>query len=1100
MIIRYTSFVFFTSILIFSLPHELSSQERLMNSNDSKETKSMEVPKISPVDLSANKNRNKKFERRKKALLEISGRAYWDANENSTFEDTEDEGLGISLSLVDPGGEVTTFTTSDNGLYSFTYDGSVGNYTLMAVEPTIQACGNAGNMDFEFGVPDSGKFDFVFEEGMTFQQDFTFLTEKDSCNTITGRVFWDKNNNGIYDDSIDAGLQSNLTLLNNTIGSSVVHATDSDGFYSIVYNTGGYDYTLWLPQKPVVSVCNNSGTIELDFGNPDSSGYNFISEKGVALKQDFTFLGTDATCLEISGRAYWDKNEDNAFDMEEDEGLTLQLSLVDGSGATTTFTTSDNGLYSIVHNGSVGNYSLMAIEPLVQSCGNGEPINFEFGNPTDGKFDFVYEEGMTYEQDFTLLAAEDSCNNISGRVYWDKNDNGVYESSVDEGILTTLTLTNDLTGNAVEYLTDADGLYSVEYNTDAQSYRLKVNKPSISVCDDNIFMDLEYGSPDSASFAFLSQKGVMLEQDFTFLGADLPCLELDGRVYWDKNNNNVFDGEDEGVTVSLSLADDMGGSNTFTTTDNGLYSIVTNGSIGNYSLMVIDPMVLNCEGTGFLDVDFGNPEDGALEFVLQNDTAIQQDFTLLADDEECKLSSGRVYLDLNENGVFDNGEEGIEGAKIFTVPSGYSAFTDANGVYTFSFSSDRVEEIGIDISGLSHSCGLLFNNTQPDSGFLYSINTGMVNQDLNFGLTLEEGFESGLYSLFVEHGNEAGKKFYSFMDFKSCGANAQTCTLRLEHDTLLTLINSSLTPNVVGEDFKEWYFGPNESPEFYCMQMLWRISNTAESGHILHWEASYECPPYADPSPENNLLVRDVEVLYGASRYSNQHVEMYSMRPEGVMPEVLENDQLRLSYLVSFENIAHSGVYDMVIIDTLPNELDGSSVEKSFSSLPHHFFIVDSSILIWQFSNVYLSSTHEDELNSYGFVQFNVSLKDGLHGGTIINNKAHVILNHGSVDVTNEIVHRLASISDINESTFSEQRLMVYPNPSKESINVQILGQYNDNYQLKIYDVSGSIVYEDENIMRSAIIEIGNWSKGIYFLQLFDEQSNAIGWKKLVKM
>ncbi len=573
--------------------------------------------------------------------------------------------------------------------------------------------------------------------------------------------------------------------------------------------------------------------------------------------------------------------------------------------------------------------------------------------------------------------------------------------------------------------------------------------------------------------------------------------KVSGRIYWDKNNNNNFDSGDQPILTSLEIS---GKDYQYTSNLDGYYNFYTRLPEGNYDLLVEAPKIYECDNSGIIDLNFVDPSDGRFNFDLIPEVPVSNDFILAGTERFCTTLSGSVYEDLNGNGIRENNEKGVRGVKVFALATRQSTYTDFNGDYELSFTEDRTEKIGISVEDVSFSCGGYYEATIPGKGVLYTIGTTTERDDLDFGLSKQAGFESGLISLAVYGGNRAGQSFYSWMDFKSCGSNSETCTLRVEHDTLVSLVQASLTPHEFGEGYIEWHFQPGTMPQGYCMQMDWFVSRQAQLNANLHWEASLECPPLEDPTPDNNLLIRDIVVISSNARRAQESCKLYSVGSAGELPEVLPIDFQELSFVATFQNTLQDTVFELTIIDTLPEELRGETVTSPFSSHPHTFSVRDSSILIWKFTDIIIPSKEVDELNSNGFVQFNVNLKKDLPGGTELKNEMHIRLNNGFAETTNEVLHRL-DIASVKESILLEESIFtLYPNPSNDKVFLELNKTTLSSRLIRVTNVTGSVIYQNELTSNSATILTKYWTEGVYFVVILDQNGNRLGVKKLVKI
>ena len=80
--------------------------------------------------------------------------------------------------------------------------------------------------------------------------------------------------------------------------------------------------------------------------------------------------------------------------------------------------------------------------------------------------------------------------------------------------------------------------------------------------------------------------------------------------------------------------------------------------------------------------------------------------------------------------------------------------------------------------------------------------------------------------------------------------------------------------------------------------------------------------------------------------------------------------------------------------------------------------------------------------------------------------------------------------------TGNKNNIRIYPNPAKNNLFVE---QKNGKYsEIKIYSVLGKLVYQDN--LNEVITEINlkNLNKGIYFVKVYEKDTQNIVLKKLI--
>jgi Secretion system C-terminal sorting domain len=78
---------------------------------------------------------------------------------------------------------------------------------------------------------------------------------------------------------------------------------------------------------------------------------------------------------------------------------------------------------------------------------------------------------------------------------------------------------------------------------------------------------------------------------------------------------------------------------------------------------------------------------------------------------------------------------------------------------------------------------------------------------------------------------------------------------------------------------------------------------------------------------------------------------------------------------------------------------------------------------------------------------------------------------------------------DMLETTNS--LIMAYPNPANTIINFNLLG--TEASMMEIVDVSGKMIYSENNILLKHVLNIENYSNGSYIVKFFNDKKEYIG-------
>jgi uncharacterized delta-60 repeat protein len=108
-----------------------------------------------------------------------------------------------------------------------------------------------------------------------------------------------------------------------------------------------------------------------------------------------------------------------------------------------------------------------------------------------------------------------------------------------------------------------------------------------------------------------------------------------------------------------------------------------------------------------------------------------------------------------------------------------------------------------------------------------------------------------------------------------------------------------------------------------------------------------------------------------------------------------------------------------------------------------------------------------------------------------INNSIYLFGSKNSIPTI--VKHKVSSTSEISEN--NDVSLNIYPNPSNDFININ----YSDYtpYNCRFYDMKGAIFFDNKNIIGQVTIDLKNYEKGVYFIEVVSSSGSII--EKIVR-
>jgi uncharacterized repeat protein (TIGR01451 family) len=200
-------------------------------------------------------------------------------------------------------------------------------------------------------------------------------------------------------------------------------------------------------------------------------------------------------------------------------------------------------------------------------------------------------------------------------------------------------------------------------------------------------------------------------------------------------------------------------------------------------------------------------------------------------------------------------------------------------------------------------------------------------------------------------------------------------------------------------------------------------------------------------------------------------------------------------YTIRFQNLGTADAIDVRIEDVLNAKIDETSVLMVSSS--HNYTMKRiNNLLVWDFKNIYLSPSIINDAGSKGYVQFKVKLKPGFQAGDIIPNNASIYFDSNPAVVTATFNSKFTVPLGI--TTFDDNSLVLYPNPTSNLVQIDLINTNEQINRIVIYDMLGKAVKTIVVTTTSSVsVDVSDVSKGMYLLEITSENNLKIN-KKLI--
>jgi hypothetical protein len=488
-------------------------------------------------------------------------------------------------------------------------------------------------------------------------------------------------------------------------------------------------------------------------------------------------------------------------------------------------------------------------------------------------------------------------------------------------------------------------------------------------------------------------------------------------------------------------------------------------TIGADSIDIINTIQQSDDG-GFIlgGYSFSNSSGDKVENCLG-----YSDYWIVKLTDKFNLFSGKVFADINSNGFQDSGEPFLPGQKITEQNTGRFSFSQTNGQYNVSVLAAGSYAVSTSSLLWYSPNPALYNSTfiginQIDSLNDFAYQPSGSYDDLSVTITPISAFRSGFNATYQ-------------INYANKGTTTISPTVLFYLDANLTYQSASLTPSQITPDSLTWNL-PALTP-FQSGSIIITVNvNTGLSIGTLINSSAHIDPILTDANNSNNTS--DWPIFTTGSFDPNDIL---------VNKATLTTTQLStapwLEYIIRFQNTGNDTAFTVKILNPIDtNKLDISSIEfLNASHLVNVNWINYQRNMEFKFENILLPDSNTNEPLSHGFVRYRIQPKTTLNFGDTIPNFAAIYFDFNDPIITNTAKTIIVLPTGLANSSQAPSKLLVFPNPAQNKINIANIHLENGKAQLRLTDLYGKLLFETILTTTTTEIPIDKLSAGLYFLQ-----------------
>ncbi len=447
--------------------------------------------------------------------------------------------------------------------------------------------------------------------------------------------------------------------------------------------------------------------------------------------------------------------------------------------------------------------------------------------------------------------------------------------------------------------------------------------------------------------------------------------------------------------------------------------------------------------------------------------------------------SGTIYDDVNGNCSQDAGEAGIPNIQVYCSGIGYT-YTDLSGHYSFIVPSGSyiISETVLAFYPLS-SCQI---NNIPVTAVASSGCTHTVDFANSIATIHDTHISTWDYDAAIP-----GHTYDQVVIISNEGTVTESSILN-SYKTDGQLLTPTFVPGSIFASGSNYYntaagfptLNPGYSESFLVSYSVPTgiplgtavvfKDTTAYTAPVSNWLTDY--------SPWNNV---NYFTTYVVGSYDPNFKEV-SPKGRGAAGIIFTEDSV-LDYMVHFQNTGTAPAENIVVIDTLDNNLDWNTLRPVYMSSKCQVTLTQSGsykIAKFTFPDINLPTASSEPITSNGMFTYTIHTKAGLPLGSTFQNSASIYFDYNAPIKTNKTLNTLGSPAAITPVAAENSSFLIYPNPAQKNFNAVISSTCTGAAELQVSDVAGRVLMTKnvtlQNGSQTINMDASQMAPGVYFV------------------
>ncbi len=436
---------------------------------------------------------------------------------------------------------------------------------------------------------------------------------------------------------------------------------------------------------------------------------------------------------------------------------------------------------------------------------------------------------------------------------------------------------------------------------------------------------------------------------------------------------------------------------------------------------------------------------------------------------------GKFYVDSNQNCNLDSSETGVENTIVSITPGPYYAVTDQQGNYSTLLPPNTYT--------VTPSRKMYWNASCGDSVvFVLNPSDTLVTVP-NFGIYPEKNVCDDGISIWATYANPG---YYQnvYVNYENVGTAIDSGFVQVKMDINFIYLSAIPPPDSISGRKLFWHYDSLMQDEGRSIVITDSVPTWVQQ--FSFYEFTAQIIPFANDTNPGNNYDEVIDEVYSSYDPNEKLCTVKRANSLGYV-----EDSSLLVYKILFQNTGSDTARRIVVVDTLDNNLDISSLSLLGSSIPGcQLQLINNNIVSFIFKQAMLPDSALNNAGSQGYVSFSIRPMAGLNSGQAISNTATIYFDFNpgvSTNTTNNYYH--SPPTNVLQLSGDNLGIKVYPNPTSGRLNVSSTKPSGHPCQIFVYDIAGRSVANfkfdaDYNIS----FNTEPLTNGVYFIAVKEDE------------